>query len=161
MTSDKSSSVSVSMAILDRVPKLQDHKGYLKWRRTMRDNLKMLELWTYIEDQAALPTGVSEAKMATWKAGHDKTCTALRLVVDGNAYSDIEDLTNASEAWQLLEKTFKPRGSGSLNDTFQKLHTLTLADCKSPADYVHQFRSVVNELRNFSTKLKLDENWLI
>lgn len=160
MTNDKSSA-SVSMAILDRVPKLQDHEGYLKWRRTMRDNLKMLELWTYVDDQAEEPTGVSETKMATWRAGHDKTCTALRLVVDGNAYNDIEDLTNASTAWKLLEETFKPRGSGFLNDTFQKLHTLTLADCKSPVDYVLQFRSIVNELRNFSGKLRLDENWLI
>ncbi|MCJ1471243.1 hypothetical protein MMC07_009891, partial [Pseudocyphellaria aurata] len=162
MASIKSSSASISMAgVLDKVPKLQDHEGYLKWRRTMRDNLKMLELWTYIDDQAAEPEGVLDAKMATWKTGQDKTCTALRLVVDGNAYSDIEDLTNASEAWNLLEKSFKPRGAGFLNDTFHKLQHLSFTDCTGPADYVLQFRTIVNELRNFSGKLKLDENWLI
>lgn len=98
MKNDKSS-VSVSIAIFDRVPKLQDHERYLKWRRTMRDSPKMLELWTYIDNQATEPTGVSEAKMIAWRAGHDKTCTILRLVVDGNAYSDIEDLTNASACY--------------------------------------------------------------
>lgn len=51
--------------ILDKVPKLQDHERYLKWRRTMQDNLKMLELWTYIDDQATEPEGVSDAKLAT------------------------------------------------------------------------------------------------
>ena len=161
MTNDKSLSVSGSMAILERVAKLEDPEGYLEWRRDVRDRLKMLELWTYIEDQATEPLGVTESKIAIWKAGHDKTCTALRLVVNGNAYSDIEDLTNASEAWTLLETNFKPRGSGFLNDAFQRLLGLTLADCKSPADYVSQFRNVVNELRNFSTKIKLDENFLI
>lgn len=149
------------MAILEKVSKLEDHEGYLQWRRTMRDRLKMLELWTYLEDQADLPTGVSEAKMATWKAGHNKACTVLRLVIDRNAYSDIEDMTNISEAWKLLETNFKPRGSGFLNDSFQKLLSLTLADCKSLADYVLQFRNIVTELKNFSTKLKLDENFLI
>ena len=159
MSSEKSA--SVSMTNLEKVPKLEDHEGYLQWRRTMRDRLKMLELWTYLEDQADRPTGVSEAKVAAWKAGHDKTCTALRLVVDGNAYSDIEDMTNASEAWKLLETNFKPRGSGFLNDSFQKLLNLTLANCKSSADYVSQFCNIVTELKNFSTKFKLDENFLI
>lgn len=36
----------------------------------MRDYLKMLDLWTYIEDQAPESAGVSEAKMAAWRAGH-------------------------------------------------------------------------------------------
>lgn len=99
--------------------------------------------------------------MATWRAGHDKSCTALRLVVDWNAYSDIEDMTNVSEAWKLLETNFKPRGSGFLNDSFQKLLNLILANCKGSADYVLQFRDIVTKLKNFSTKLKLDENFLI
>lgn len=81
--------------------------------------------------------------------------------MNGNAYSDIKDLINASEAWKFLEKNFKLRGSGFLKDTFQKLDDLILNSCKSPADYVSQFRSIVNELRKFSTKLKLDESWLI
>lgn len=81
--------------------------------------------------------------------------------MDGNAYNDIEDLTNALTTWELLETTFKPCGLGFLNNTFQKLHSLTLPDCKGSADYVLQFCNIVNELRNFSRKLKLDENWLI
>lgn len=74
----------------------------------MRDNLKMLDLWTYIDNQATKPTGVSEAKMTIWRAGQDKICTSLRLVINGNAYSDIEDPTNASDAWKLMERQIKP-----------------------------------------------------
>lgn len=43
----------------------------------MRDYLKILDLWIYIEDQAPEPAGVSETKLAAWKAGHDKS--ALRI----------------------------------------------------------------------------------
>lgn len=161
MATDKSTSASASLAILKKVTKLQDHEGYLKWRRTMRDYLKILNLWTYIDDQVTEPVGESNAKINAWKAGQDKTCTALRLVVDGNAYSDIEEIANASDAWKLLEANFKPRGSGFLNNAFQKLLHLNLADCKTPADYISQFRNVVNELKNFSTKITLDENFLI
>ena len=57
------------MIILEKVPKLEDYEGYLQWRRTMRDRLKMFELWTYLDDQATPPTGVSEAKVAAWRAG--------------------------------------------------------------------------------------------
>ena len=46
-------------------------------------------------------------------------------------------------------------------DTFRKLDSLILSDCSSPADYVTQFRATVNKLRTFSSKLSLDENWLI
>ena len=74
----------------------------------MRDYLKILDLWTYIEEQTTEPIGVSEAKLATWKTSHNKTCTALCLMVDENAYSNIEDLINASTVWKLLESNFKP-----------------------------------------------------
>lgn len=161
MASDKSTLASVSLAIPEKVFKLQNHEEYLKWWCTMQNHLKILNFWTYIKNQATEPTGVSKTKLAAWKAEHNKTWTALCLVVDENTYSNIKDLVNASKAWILLKKNFKPQGSGFFNDTFQKLDNLTLTSYKNAADYVSQFWNIVNELRNFLTKLKLDENWLI
>ena len=74
---------------------------------------------------------------------------------------DIEDHTNASEAWYLLEANFKPRGSGFLNGAMEKLFFLTLSECKDAADYITKFRSTVTELKSFSTKFQMDENLLI
>lgn len=48
MASEKATSDLVSLAILKKVIKLQDHKGYLKWRRIMQEYLKILDLWIYI-----------------------------------------------------------------------------------------------------------------
>lgn len=76
-----------------------------------------------------------------------------------NAHGDIKEIVNASEAWKVLDKNFKPRRSGFLNGTFQKLADLKLVDCKSFADHVSQSCNVVNKSRNFSTKRKLDEHW--
>ena len=81
--------------------------------------------------------------------------------MEGNAYTDIEDLTNASEAWYLLEANFEPQGSGFLNGAMEKLLFLTLNECKDAADYVIKFCSTVTELKSFSTKSQMDENWLI
>ncbi len=81
--------------------------------------------------------------------------------MEGNAYTDIEDLTNASEAWYLLEANFEPRGSGFLNDAIEKLLFFTLNECKDATDYVTKFRSTVTELKSFSTKFSMNRNWLI
>ncbi len=93
--------------------------------------------------------------------GHEETCTALRLVVEGNAFTDIEDHSNASEAWYLLEQNFKPRGSGFLNGVIEKLFFLTLSEWKDTADHVTKFCANVTELKSFSTKFQMHENLLI
>ncbi|MCJ1348107.1 hypothetical protein MMC31_006338 [Peltigera leucophlebia] len=125
----------------------------------LRDTLKLFKLWTFIAIQKSAP--VDPDGLETWTVGQDEACTALRLVVESNAYTDIEDHTNASEAWYLLEANFKPRGSGFLNGEMEKLFFLTLSKCKDAADYVTKFCFTVTELKSFSTKFQMDENLLI
>ena len=151
---------TISLTTLEKIAKLQDQEGFLRWKRTMRDHLKIFGLWVYIvEKHERLVEG--DAGLDEWIKSHDLTCTALRICVEGNAYSDIENISNAKTAWTTLETNFQPRGSGYLNDTFRKLDNLTLSSCKGSSDYVSKFRMIVNEIQSFSTKMKLDENWLI
>ena len=147
-----------SFSILDKVAKLQDNEGYLTWKREITKVLKMIELWTFIQ-QPNEPGPI--AQKPAWTSGHERTCNVLRYVVNGDAFDEIEHHTNASDAWSLLESIFKPRGAGFLNDALQRLDCLKLTDCKSPAEYISQFRGIVNELRSFSSKFKLDKNFLI
>ncbi len=72
--------------------------------------------------------------------------------MEGNAYTDIKELTNVSEAWYLLEAHFKPRGSGFLNGAMEKVLFVTLNECKDAADYITKFCSTVTEFKTFSTK---------
>ena len=146
-------------SILEKIPKLPDCEGYLQWQRTVRDTLKFCKLWTFIAIQKTAP--VDPESLETWTVGQDETCTALCLVVEGNAYTDIEDHTNTSEAWYLLEVNFKPRGSGFLNGAIEKLFFLMLSECKDAADFITKFRSNCTELKSFSTKFQMDENLLI
>ncbi len=118
----------------------------------------MIELWAFI--QQPNEPGLAARKPA-WISGHERTCNVLRYLVNRDGFDEIEHHTNASDAWNLLESIVKPRGAGFLNEALQRLDCLKLTDCKSPAKYISQFRGIVNELRSFSSKFKLDDNFLI
>ena len=62
-------------AIFDKMEKLQDHEGYLVWKREVTKILKIIELWTYIE-QLDEPEGTL-AKKALWARCHKKSCHIL------------------------------------------------------------------------------------
>lgn len=36
--------LTLPLSVLQKIPKLQDQEGYLKWKRTMRDHIKMFAL---------------------------------------------------------------------------------------------------------------------
>lgn len=100
---------TISLSILEKIPKLQDQEGYLKCKGNMRDHLKMFGLWVYIDEVTKPPEDDDEEEEWTKQ---DLTCTAIRICLEGNAYTDIENITNANSAWKPLEENFKPRGSG-------------------------------------------------
>ena len=144
---------------MENIPKLQDCEGYLRWQQTVRDTLKFFKLYTFIAIQK-IPLGNPD-DLKIWTVDHEKTYIALRLVVEGNTYTDIEDHSNTSEAWYLLEQNFKPRGSGFLNGAIEKLFFLTLSKFRDAEDHVTKFCATVTELKSFSTKFQMDENLLI
>lgn len=77
-----------------------------------------------------------DAGLDKWIKAHDLTYTALWICIEGNVYSDIENISNVKTAWTILETNFQPRGSDHLNDTFCKIDNLTFSNCKSSNDYV-------------------------
>ena len=85
----------------------------------------------------------------------------MRTRLGYNAYSIVEDITNAFEVWTKLADEHKPRGSGILNSMFQKLDSLTLATCTNHSDYVNQYKKAINKLKDMSSHLQLDTNFLI
>ncbi len=153
------SGLTISLSILEKISKLQDQEVYLKWKRTIRDHLKMFGPWVFIDELTE--GGEDDDKEEEWNRAPDLTCTAIRICVEGNAYTDIENITNANSAWKILEENFKPRRSGFLNDTFGKRDNMTLGECTSPSDSASNFRQIVNQLQSFSSSMKLDKNWLI
>lgn len=55
----------------------------------------------------------------------------------------------------------KSRGAGFLNNTFRRLNYLRLKDCNSSAEYIIKFCALVNELCNFLSEFKIDNNFFI
>lgn len=153
--------------------KISDVKGFIPWKRKIRDTLKPFGLWKWVEEEnrtkPVAPLGVEgaalkeyEERAKEWESGHDLTCTALRLGVTGNLYADIEHYTNAYDAFEKIKSNCTPDGSGYLTGAFAKLNDLTIAKCNTnPTTYVNKFREAVTEVENFSTHLRLDNNLLI
>lgn len=63
----------------------------------MRNDLKIFGLWVYIMEMHERPVE-GDARLDEWIKAHDLTCTALRICIEGNAYNDIENISNARTA---------------------------------------------------------------
>lgn len=151
---------TISLTTFKKIGKLRDPEGCLKQKRIMRNHLQIFGLQIYIVPKHE-QLRQDNADLEKWVKAYDLTYTALRICVEGNVYSDIRNITNIKTAWTILETNFKPQGSGYLNNKFQNLDSLTFSSYKNPNYYVSKFWMIVNKLQSFSTKMKLDENWLI
>lgn len=76
--------ITISLTTLEKIGKLQDQKGYLKWKYTIHDHLKIFGMWVYIVEKYEQPKQ-DNAGLEEWVKAHDLTCTALRMCVEGNA----------------------------------------------------------------------------
>ena len=74
-------STTISLTTLEKIAELQDQKDFLRWKRTIRDHLKIFGLWVYIlgkhERSVESDAGLDERIKA-----HNLTCTALRICVE-------------------------------------------------------------------------------
>ena len=55
MAESSKSGFTISLGIFEKIPKLHDQEGYLKWKRTIRNHLKMFGLWVYINEFIGAP----------------------------------------------------------------------------------------------------------
>lgn len=151
-----------SNAFLQSIAKLEDTEGWTRWKKKMRDYLILVDFYYYIKklDLFVHPVLIVNARL-THKQRHMKTCTAMRTRLGYNAYSIVEDITNASKVWAKIEKKYKPRASGISNSMFQKLDSLTLAGCINHSNYVNQYKKAINKLKDMSLHLQFDTNFFI
>ena len=137
---------------------LKTIRARLRKREKSPRVLKMNKLWSFNQHPNK---PVLVAWKPAWINEDEPTCIFLRYMVNWDAFHEIEYHTNASDPRNLLESIFKPKATDFLNDILQRLDWLKLTDCKSSAKYISQFQDTINELRSFSAKFKLDDNFLI
>lgn len=164
------------------IPELEGPEGYQGWKRKMQQYLIHSMLWDWTEEEnkdiptAEIPelaaNGSNQAAVTAatkalalevkkWKKGHQVTCNAIISRLGTNYINDFENETNAYKLWNGIDKDCKPAGSGTLNDFYRRLDTLTLASCKDTTDYTGQFKNTHNEITNIHSKLRLETNYLI
>ena len=163
-------------------PELETPERYQGWKRKMQQYLIANNLWEWVEEEnkdpptAEIPALINDgsnqaivtaAKKALadetkiWKKGNQLTCNAIISRLGNNYINDFEGETNAYKLWHGIVRDCKPKGSGTLNDLYRRLNTLTLASCKDAADYGGQFKNTHNEIMNINPKLQLETNYLI
>ena len=73
----------------------------------------------------------------------------------------IEDCINAIKTYKIFEKNFTFKNADIINDAFYKLFNIRLKDYFSLDAYVNKFRNTIDELKIFSFKMILNDNFLI
>ena len=141
---------AATFANLKAIAKISGPPGFLKWDREVKQILRWSRLWKYAA--TSYPSN---------DEGNELCCVALRLTVEGGLFHDIENLEVAKDAYDLIVKVCKPKGSSALIATYSRFETLKAADCASVNEYGTKFRDIINELAIYPSNPKMDQNWLI
>lgn len=145
---------------LGSIAKLEDAQGYQTWQSEMKDQLILMDLWTYVEEPDT-PEDATPAETKTYKNGHNKAVAAMRNRMGYNGRDLIKDHNNAKKAWDEIKTSFSSKGSGILNGLLTKLWSISLATSKDTFDYVHKFKRAVQEINGMSVKVTINPNLLV
>ena len=142
------------------VEKLND-TNFTKWKSAVQDQLEVFELWDYTQTEEP-PAAAAEDDIKVFASKQRKTLALLRTRMEERAHALVKGLTNACEAWKLLEKSFKAKGSGQLTGRLRKLMTTTLGDSEGDTTkYATAFRKAIASLNSLSDEFRLNDNVLI
>lgn len=85
----------------------------------MYNYLKIYRLWVQIVEKHKQPKKDNPGQ-EKWVKAHDLIYTTLRISIEENTYSNIENITNDRTAWIILETNFKPQRSRQLYNFFMQ-----------------------------------------
>ena len=145
------------------VGELDDHSGYLKWSRSVKNKLKQHALWGYVDKNNDLhkePAAGSDSR-DEWLRKNEAIIGCINECLSISLQNAYESITTASELWKKLETDLTPKGVGFIHDIFIKFKTLSLSQCSDLNDYCKQFMEVCDEIERFSPKLKPNDLQLI
>ena len=143
------------------VAELEDHSGYLKWSRSVKNKLKQHALWGYIDKKNALSKepAANSVNRKAWRRKNMSIIGCIRVCISVSLQDKYESITTASELWEKLEEDLK--GFSFIHDVFIELQTLTLAQCSDLNDYCKRFTELCDEIVQYSPDLKLNDLYLI
>ena len=145
------------------VTELDDHTGYLKWARSVKNKLKQHALWGYVNKDSELsmePPAASEERK-DWLRKNESIIRCLNECMSLSLQNKYESITKASELWAKLEADLTPKGFGFIHDIFIKFKSLSLAQCSDLNDYCNQFSEVCDEITRFGKSLRPSDLQLI
>ena len=96
-----------------------------------------------------------------FRRDHKKIVTIMKMRCRKHVRKLIENCINAVETYKIFEKNFIFKDVDIVNDAFHKLFNICLKDYFLIGAYVNKFRNTIDELKIFSFKMALNDNFLI
>lgn len=94
------------------VNELLNPDNYEHWRVRVRTYLLAKGLWNLVEDEnAATEPSRGKAKKEAWNKINAEALHAIHICCGNHAFSLIEDITSAKEAWDTLEEKLSSNGT--------------------------------------------------
>ncbi len=164
------------------ITKLESPEGFQEWKHQMKQYLIAAGLWkwTKVENKDAPTAEIStlandgsnqlvrttaleapEESMSAWEQGNKIACNAIKSRLGDYYFYDFKNEKNAYKLWSGIDRDCKPTGSGTLNNLYRRLDTLTLASCKDETDYACQFKSIYNDILDINPNFQRGPNFLI
>ena len=129
---------------LSMVPFLDGADDWLDFSDGIETFLIMNNQLEWLESHPNRPSGGSAEK--EWKRRHKYAIYAIRARSNYNAKQMIGDLDSYQDAYEILERNYKPQGDGTFRDLSDRFFMITLADYKNVEDYTKAIKKLSNQL---------------
>ena len=96
-----------------------------------------------------------------FKRDHKKIVIIIKMRCRKHVRKLIKNCINAIKTYKIFEKNFIFKDVDIVNDAFYKFFNIRLKNYFSINAYVNKFRNTINELKTFSFKMILNDNFLI
>jgi hypothetical protein len=154
----------VTLTQLDRIPLLEGPSGYMKWRQTIEDWLRLYGFGKLLSKQTTQPTRRENesdneylTRVENWEEKQERAFSAIRSRCGLNAREELKDVNRADVALDKLKRRFQPKGSAIFQQLNQNYTDLTLEQCKSVSEFAEKLRTARNEIHLLDKTCKISE----
>ena len=127
----------------------------------MFDALKIFNLLIFIIEYKKFSKNVLIKKIWMFRRNYKKVIIIIKMRCRKYVRKLIKNCINAVKIYKIFKKNFIFKNVDIVNDAFYKFFNIYLKNYFSIDAYVNKFRNIIDELKIFSFKMILNDNFLI
>jgi L-lactate permease len=158
----------IKMIFLFEITRLKDSFKYQTWRRKMRNQLILMNLWHYVEIEnvesnsivSIFIVAITLEELRKIKIDNFKIVTTMRNRLRYNDKNFLKNEINAKNAWKILKNSFNSFESKMLNDLLIKLWIIILVNNQNATNYARRFKTTMQNIRETIINVSINDNFL-